>query len=89
MAWLTEHYVTVLPWPANSPDLSPIENAWHEVQRRVRLKFPDLLDSNQYFEAIKAEWQSQDFKVYIQHLYQSFPRRLVALRENEFRWIGY
>lgn len=89
MAWLTEHHTTVLPWPANSPDLSPIENAWHEVQRRVRLKNPDLLDSDQYFEAIKADWQSEDFQEYVRHLYQSFPRRLVALRENDFRWIGY
>ena len=26
----------MLPWPAVSPDLSPIEHAWDEMERRLR-----------------------------------------------------
>jgi transposase len=26
----------VLPWPAVSPDLSPIEHIWDEMERRLR-----------------------------------------------------
>ena len=26
----------MLPWPAVSPDLSPIEHAWNEMERRLR-----------------------------------------------------
>ena len=29
-AWLRRHRVCVLDWPAGSPDLSPIENGYHE-----------------------------------------------------------
>ena len=34
--FLIQNNVNVLPWPAMSPDLSPIEQVWDEMQRRLR-----------------------------------------------------
>jgi hypothetical protein len=34
--YLTQLNVDVLPWPAVSPDLSPIEHVWDEMERRLR-----------------------------------------------------
>ena len=34
--FLTQQNVNVLPWSAVSPDLSPIEHAWDEMERRLR-----------------------------------------------------
>ncbi len=39
-SWLNDHAVDVLDWPANSPDLKPIENLWSIVKRKMRNKRP-------------------------------------------------
>ncbi len=39
-SWLNDHGVGVLDWPANSPDLNPIENIWCIVKRKMRNKRP-------------------------------------------------
>ncbi len=36
--------VTVLDWPANSPDLNPIENLWDIVKRKMRDTRPNNAD---------------------------------------------
>ncbi len=35
-SWFNDHGVTVLDWPANSPDLNPIKNLWSIVKRKMR-----------------------------------------------------
>ncbi len=43
-SWLDDHGVGVLDWPANSPDLKPIENLWGIVKRKMRNKRPKNAD---------------------------------------------
>ncbi len=55
-SWFNEHGVTVLDFPANSPDLNPIENLWDILKRKMRGTRPNNADDLK--AAIKATWAS-------------------------------
>ncbi len=53
-AWLRSRRVRVLNWPVCSPDLSPIENIWCTIKRKIHQRRPQTL---QWLETyIRQEW---------------------------------
>ncbi len=52
-SWFNDH---VLYWPANSPDLNPIDNLWGIVKRKMRDTRPNNADDLK--AAIKVTWAS-------------------------------
>ncbi len=55
-SWFNDHGVTVLDWPANSPDLNPIENLWGIVKRKMRDTRPNNADDLK--ATVKETWAS-------------------------------
>ncbi len=72
-SWFNDHAVTVLDWPANSPDLNPTENLWGIVKRKMRDTRPN--DADDLNAAIKATWASITPEQ-CHRLIASIPRRI-------------
>ncbi len=75
-SWFNDYGVTVLDWPANSPDLIPIENLWGIVKRKIRDTRPNNADDLK--AAIKATWASITPEQ-CHRLIASMPRRIDAV----------
>ena len=78
MDFLNFHHIRVLPWPAMSPDLNPIEHLWDELGRRVRSRLnpPETLD--QLRRALVAEWTNIPID-FVRNLIRSMRRRCQAV----------
>ncbi len=75
-SWFSDHGVTVLDWPANSPDLNPIENLWGVVKRKMRDTRPN--NSDDLKAAIKGTW-APITPEQCHRLIDSMPRRIDAV----------
>ena len=75
MAWFEENETNVMTWPAQSPDLNPIENLWDELGRRIDGYTPR--NKEELWENVKNEWYKITTDV-TKKLVESMPRRLQA-----------
>lgn len=75
--YFEENNIRVLrPWPAQSPDLSVIENVWEILKEKIFHRKPRTLDD--LWEVAVEEWNSIT-REQIRSLYDSIPRRLNAV----------
>jgi transposase len=86
--FLNQNHIRVLPWPALSPDLSPIEHLWDELGRRVRHRQSPPETLQELRDALVDEWNNIP-QAFIQRLIGSMRRRceaVVAARGGHTRY---
>ena len=85
-SWFIENRVAVMDWPAQSPDLNPIENLWTDVKEAVYSQKP----KNQQ-ELWQVVWNARNNIPLerCQNLINSMPNRCKAVIKNRGHVIKY
>jgi hypothetical protein len=78
VAYFNHYNIPLLPWPARSPDLSPIEHVWDIIGRQVRRNQQNIATEDEMWVAVERAWTNIPQHV-IQTLFDSMPRRLAAV----------
>ncbi|GFY12956.1 transposable element Tc3 transposase [Trichonephila clavipes] len=82
------HQIELLPWPARSPDLSPIENMWSMVAQRLTQITLPAATPDQLWQHVAAAWSAVP-QEQIQSLFEPMPRRVAAVISNNGGYSGF
>ena len=77
--YFKEKQIQVLPWPPKSPDLNLIEAVWSQLKSKLKRFYKDY---EELVQDVKNSWNSLTI-TYIQNLYNSMNRRILAVIEAE------
>ena len=73
-------FIIMLEWPAQSPDLNPIENVWLAIKRKLQSHIHRINTAAELFEKISEIWTSFTVE-YIKSLYVSLPKRVRRVQQ--------
>lgn len=86
---LSKQNFDVLDWPAQSPDLNPIENAWATLKKRLFSKYerpPNGMLA--LWDRVHETWYALT-KEELQKYFESMPNRCREVIKNKGMWIKY
>ena len=86
--YLSEQEFRVMNWPAQSPDLNPIENCWSYVKQKLYSYPKPASGLIELWERMEEEWEKIP-KEYIENLYLSMNRRMKACIKAKGYWTKY
>lgn len=86
--WFEDHGYEVLKWPAQSPDVNPIEHLWDYLKNRLQEYEEPPKGVLELWERVQVEWEKIPAEV-CQNLIESMPRRIAALCKAKGGYIKY
>ncbi|CAB5396087.1 unnamed protein product [Rhizophagus irregularis] len=72
--------IVVIDWPANSPDLNPIENIWKQLKDNIQSCKVFLRTVDELKVALSEEWENLDCSIF-EEVVASMPQRINAVLE--------
>lgn len=78
-AWFNSKKINLMEWPAQSPDLNPIENLWKEVKVTIGRK--KMKNKEELWQEVRSAWESISVDK-CRNLINSMPNRCVAVLKN-------
>jgi transposase len=78
----------LLEWPAQSPDLNPIEHLWQELNKKLGRYPTEPKGMNELWERMRHEWYSID-KECCRNLIRSMPARIQEVIRAKGRHTSY
>ena len=75
--WFQDNNINVLKWPAQSPDLNPIEYLWHHLKRQLNAYEVPAAGMFELWGQVEAEWNK--IPEVCRNLIESMPRRIEAV----------
>lgn len=78
--WRNDNGINRLPWPAQSPDLNPIENLWAILDKRLKDRQPGT--KQELFEELERGWNALDVEL-LTNLVDSMPARCQSVIDSQ------
>jgi len=86
--WFEDHDFNVLLWPAQSPDLNPIEHLWDYLKRKLGEYEVASSGMLELWKRVEEEWNKIDAEV-CHNLIESMPRRVAAVLKAKGGYTKY
>lgn len=86
--WYQAQGINVLLWAPSLPDMNIIEHVWNLLDQRVQSRNQLPRNLGELWIALEEEWYSIEVS-YIQKLFTSMPRRIVALQDANGSYTKY
>ncbi|KAG1253125.1 hypothetical protein G6F68_011477 [Rhizopus microsporus] len=80
LKWLQDNRVNVISdWPAQSPDLNPMEHIWRQLKLNLSLYKTHAKNTQELWERIEKEWNKFDKDLCCKYI-DTMPDRIRALK---------
>jgi len=86
--WLKYQDFETMVWPAQSPDLNPIEHLWSHLKRRLNSYPTPAKGINELWERVQEVWNEIDEETCF-NLIRSMPSRVQAVLKSKGKWTKY